>query len=252
MDRIILPRKIDAVIASFGGVGTTFLLSFAAQYMKLNHPHDGDGLKHSPLPPININPNLKFVYIYGNPQLAAISLFRRNIHHYQSIKLQKWGKKKISPIPEDMTLQEYAAQGVDGFLFRNHFHNWYDRYLPACPTMFIRYETIYDNLATLLNFLDLPKKCIDKFPKRIKRNSDFAEISIETRKQLDDMYGDFSDELGRLDDIEIRRKKSYGNFSIEYLTPPYIKAVARQASQESKGFFNKLYSKIHGAPKVKE
>jgi len=36
MGRIILPGDMEVVIASFGGVGTTFLHSYLAQYKKTN------------------------------------------------------------------------------------------------------------------------------------------------------------------------------------------------------------------------
>lgn len=173
--RILLPGDTDVVVASFGGVGTTFLLKYLAQYRKTNHRFDADGVKHSPLPPISFNSNIKFVYVYGNPQLAAISLFRRNFHYRQSQKLQKWGKKSISPIPEEMTLQEYASQGIDKLHFRNHFYNWYEKYLSVHPTMFIRYDTMYDNVELLRDFLNLPKDFVDKFPEKK------IELPIEKR-----------------------------------------------------------------------
>ncbi|MGB5632037.1 MAG: hypothetical protein WBM86_04545, partial [Waterburya sp.] len=53
--RILLPGDTDVVVASFGGVGTTFLLKYLAQYRKTNHRFDADGVKHSPLPPISFN-----------------------------------------------------------------------------------------------------------------------------------------------------------------------------------------------------
>lgn len=226
MGLIILPGNMELVVSSFGGVGTSFLLSYLTQYKKTNSPIDADGFKHSPVPPVSINGNTKFVYVYGNPQQSAISLFRRNFQYYQSIKLQRWGKKTISPIPQEMTLQEYASQGIDKFRFRNHFYNWYDKYLAACPTMFIQYETIFDNVEPLLDFLDLPNSCIDSFPKKKKRASTFEEIPVETLKQLDHIYGDFSDELAKLDDVEIRKRAKHRIFAMTYLKSPYLKAFA--------------------------
>ena len=233
MDRIILPRNTDVIVASFGGVGTTFLLKYLAQYRQTNHRFDADGIKHSPLPPISLNRNIKFIYVFGSPQLAAVSLFQRNFQYRQSKKLQKWSKKNISPIPESMTLQEYVSQGIDKFHFKNHFDNWYERYLSVHPTMFIRYETIYDNLESIQEFLNLPQDFLDRFPKRKNRTAVWEKISTETRQKLDRLYGDFSNKLARLDDVEIRgsdRKM----FVMTYFKNPYLRAFAGQCLLESK------------------
>ncbi len=245
MGRIVLPGNTEVVVVSYGGVGTTFLLRYLAQYMKTNDPDDADGFKHLVIPPVSLNPNLKFVYVYGNPQLAAISLFRRNFQHSQSIKLQKWNKKTTSPIPKEMTLQEYASLGVDKFNFRNNFYNWYEKYLSTYPTMFIRYENIFDNVGAIIDFLDLPKECIDSFPKNKNRNSSISDIPAETLKQLEHMYGGFSDELAKLDDIEIRKNTNRGFFVISYLSWPYLKAFFEQSSYESKALLKRHCPKIH-------
>lgn len=245
MGRIILPRNMEVVIASFGGVGTTFLHSFLAQHKETNHLYDADNLKHSPLPPVSFSDNAKFIYVYGNPQLAAISIFRRNIQHPQSVKLQKWSKETISPIPEGLTLQEYASQGIDKFYFRNHFLNWYDKYLASHPTMFIRYETIFDNIAPLLNFLDIPKSSVESFPKKKIRTSTIENISVETLRQLDHMYGSFSDELAKLEDVEIRERTDRRVFATTYLKSPYLKAFAEQAPFELNAFLKNRAPKIY-------
>ena len=235
---------MESVIASFGGVGTSFLLSYLAQYKKTNSPIDADGFKHLPVPPVSFNGKTKFVYVYGNPQQAAISLFRRNFHYPQSLKLQRWGKETISPIPQEMTLREYASQGIDKFCFRNHFYNWYDKYLAACPTMFIRYETIFDNVEPLLDFLDLPNSCIDSFPKKKKRASTLEEIPVETLKHLDHIYGDFSDELAKLDDVEIRKRANHRIFSMTYLKSPYRKAFSIELKLLLKNHTSKIYTML--------
>ncbi len=244
MGRIVLPGNTEVVVVSYGGVGTTFLLRFLARYMKTNSPDDADNFKHSVIPPVCTNTSLKYLYVYGNPQLAAISLFRRNYHHDQSKKLQRWTNKTISPIPEKMTLQEYAALGVDKFNFRHNFFNWYDKYLPACPVMFIRYETIFDNVEAILEFLELPKESIDRFPKSKKRSSSIDDIPTETLNQLDQMYGGFSDELAKLDDVEIRINKDRRFIMNTYLSRPYLQAFAEQAFYEVKELLKRYYPKI--------
>lgn len=250
MGRIVLPGDTEVVVVSYGGVGTTFLLRFLAQYMKTNDPDDSDGFKHSTLPLVSFNPKVKFIYVYGNPQLAATSLFRRSYHHDQSIKLQKWSSHTTSPIPKEMTLQEYASEGIDKFNFSNNFYNWYDKYLSSYPTMFVRYESIFDNIEAILDFLDLPKECIENFPKSKNRSSSIQDIPVETLGQLDNMYGDFSDQLEKLDDVEIRVNENQKTSKIRYLTPPYIRAFVDQLIYELKERLKKYAPKIYTMLKV--
>jgi len=245
MARIILPRNMEVVVASFGGVGTTFLISYIEQYKKINHYDDEDGIKHLPLPPVSFNKNVKFVYVYGNPQLAAISLFRRDYHYLQSKKLQKCVRTHRPPIPLEMTLQEYASQGIDKFHFREQFYNWHDKYLSSSPTLFIRYETLFDNIEPLLEFLDLPGDCIEGFPKKRKRSSAIDDIPVVTRKQLDLMYGDFSDELAQLADVEIRKRTNRNFREMPYLKSPYLKAYIGQAAFESKELLRKYTPQLY-------
>lgn len=225
--RIILPRDIDVVVTSFGGAGTTFLLKFLSQYKKTNHPYDTDGYKHLPLPPISFNKNIKFVYLYADPQLAVISLFRRKYQHPQSKKLQRWCAQDISPVPEEMSLHKYASMGIDKFHFRNHFYNWYDRYL-AHPTIFLRYETLFDNIEPLIEFLGIPKAYTSAFPTKKSRTSSKGDISSETLKLINRIYGDFSGELAKLNDVEIRIPTRQKRLAMTSLKNPYLKALATQ------------------------
>lgn len=236
---------MEVVVASFGGVGTTFLISYLKQFKKINHYDDEDGIKHLPLPPVSFNKNVKLIYVFGNPQLAAISLFRRDYHYLQSEKLQKCVRNHLPSIPKEMTLQEYASQGIDKFYFREQFYNWHDKYLSSYPTLFIRYETLFDNVEPLLDFLDLPKDCIEGFPEKKKRNSAIDEIPVSTRKQLDLMYGDFSDELAQLPDVEIRQRTTPNFWEMPYLKSPYLKAYIGQAAFETKELLRKFAPQLY-------
>lgn len=213
MYRALLPDETDLVIVSYGGVGTTFLLDFLGQYKKTNDLWNRDKIKHSPLPPVGFNPNLKFIYVYGSPQMAVASLFRRDYHPSMSRKLQRWyGNTK--PLPLDMTLDEYAAAGVDSFYFERHFFNWYESYLTGIPTLFVRYETLFDNVQSLLEFVGLPET-IANFPRKTARNSLRDTIPTHTLKALDQMYGEFAVQLKKLSDVEVRQSQITGDALIE-------------------------------------
>ena len=73
-----LPKEIEVVICSYGGVGTTSFMYFIKNFKKINHPDNIGGLKHLPIPPKSSNKYLKYIYIYGDPRLAAISLLKED------------------------------------------------------------------------------------------------------------------------------------------------------------------------------
>lgn len=196
-----IPKEIEVYVVSFGGVGTTFFLNFISHFFRTNNANDLDGLKHLPSPPEGITSKTKIIYMYGNPQHAVTSLFRRNIHHYQHKKLRTKTNEEI--IDNNMTLQEYAALGVDKFKLRGHFYNWYN-YRFDCPVAFVKYETIFENIDKIIDFVGLPGYLIRFFPKKKKRNSGTKDLPTNVKKQLDGMYGKLSEEFDRLAGVEIR------------------------------------------------
>ena len=202
MNNIIIPEKIDTIVSSYGGVGTTFLLNFLSNYKNTNDSNDSDGLKHLKNPPTNLHRDIKFIYIYGNPILATISIFRRNYHFKQSLKLQKQTNKKINVIPREMCLEEYASEGIDKFLFEDHFYNWYDKAI--YPTFFVKYEKLHNVIRPLFNFLEIPEKYLNCFPTSTTRQSSLKDISLKTQKELHKLYGRFNNDLKLLDDFEIK------------------------------------------------
>ncbi|EAZ81599.1 hypothetical protein [Algoriphagus machipongonensis] len=216
-----ISKDIEVIVSSYGGVGTTFLINWLKKYRNTNHPDDDDGLKHLPVPPLSTNKELKCVYIYGNPELATVSLFRRDFHHMHSVKLLKLEKWRTNPISLEMKLSDYAAEGVDRFKFEKHFFNWYEDYL-NCPTFFVKYDKIFDSLEPLFDFLEIPKKRISDFPKPIKRTSSLNELSEETQENLHQLYGDFNQKLARLPDYEIRIPEKTQSVLLSNLKLPYL------------------------------
>lgn len=228
MNNFIFPlfvnRDIQVVVASFGGVGTTFLMNYISQYKKTNFSCDRDQIKHSSLPPISFNKNIKFVYVYGDPILATISLFRRGYHSWQSEKLTRYESNLVSPISPESSLEEYVDLQKDLFNFRSHFYNWYEKYL-VHPTMFIRYESIFENIGSLIDFLELPEVAVANIPVKKERKSLQQNISDETTDKLLGIYGEFSEELKNLKDVEIRVPSDQKSLLKTYCSYPYPQAV---------------------------
>ena len=243
MKRIILPNRIELVVASYGGVGTSFLLEYLSKYKKTNDPTDSDGFKHLPLPPISFNSKVRYIYVYGSPQMAAVSLFHRNYHYGQSKKMQCYNKN-IVPIPKTMTLKEYASLGVDRFNFKQNFFNWYEKYLIGIPILFVRYENIFNNIEHILEFARVPIENRCKFPKKRKRLSTKESISKNTENNLNLMYGEFNNTLNKLKDLEIRKRGDRKLFSMAYLDLYYRRALKRQAGNEIRVIINKYFPNL--------
>lgn len=204
MNYIYTPLNLEVVVSSFGGVGTTFFAEFISQYKKVNSIIDKDSLKHSPYPPVTINSDQKFIYLFGNPVTATISLFRRNFQFQQSKKYYSRIGAKKNPVSKEMTLEQYASEGVDRFGLRNQFYNWYDASF-SNQILFVRYETLYSNLETIFDFLGLPEQEIEAFPPYRPRKSKESDIEENVLNQLTEMHQRFLSELQQIPDVKLKK-----------------------------------------------
>ncbi len=202
---ILLPRDMDLLVTSGGGVGTTFVIDFLSKYRQCNNRDDKDGFKHRDRPTPSPNPWFKAIYVFGNPVNAIYSLFRREYHHEESYKLLL-NHRHLDPIPARMTLDEFAAEGVDRFLFERHFRNWHERFYQY-PVMFIRYEKIWENLEPLLDFAGIPMSEIEKFPEQKERKTQLDQIPDWTKANMRKIYGEFHDYLEAQPDCWVREEE---------------------------------------------
>ncbi|MBI3333889.1 hypothetical protein HYZ97_00165, partial [Candidatus Pacearchaeota archaeon] len=60
-------ENLDVLVASCGGVGTSFFMRFLNRFKKVNCVNNCDGFKHLVAPPPVAQRKFKAVYIYGNP-----------------------------------------------------------------------------------------------------------------------------------------------------------------------------------------
>ena len=181
------------LVASFGGVGTTFLMDGIAAFRATNQPDNRDGYKHLPIPPIAATRDLKAIYVFGDPVLAAVSLFRRGYHQTQSHVNSKFQHFDYR-IPEQKSLENYAAEGTDGLYFSSHFHNW-QAGSSQYPVLFLKYDAIYDSLDLIRDFLELPDAFVTQFQAKKIRNSKLSDLSPDTVRGLEEMYGDLQREI---------------------------------------------------------
>ncbi|MEM7702943.1 MAG: hypothetical protein AAF251_13465 [Pseudomonadota bacterium] len=74
------------LVFSPGGVGTTLLIQELGRYVRVNRPHDRDGLKHLPTPR-NLPARVKVVFVTGAFDSVCQSLERRGFLPGQLAKL---------------------------------------------------------------------------------------------------------------------------------------------------------------------
>jgi hypothetical protein len=197
--RYFLNSSVEVLVASYGGVGTTFLSQAIGRFQRVNDPRDLDGYKHCPVPPVCGVAGLKVVYVVGNPILAAASLFRRGYQAGQAGKLQY--SRIVRRFPKDgLVLKDYAAEGNDLFLFHKHFEAWTKEFV-FYPTLVVKYEAIHDSLPQIAKFLNLPAEFLSEFPPLKERGSDIAKIDPETLQGLEIMYGNLARKIQSLPNI---------------------------------------------------
>ena len=219
--RDIVDPKIDVVVSSFGGVMSTALISWIGKYKNTNGRGNRDNLKHALYPPVGTNPNVRLVYIFDDPILSVLSLFRQQSYqksklirldfaanHYWHLSREHrlWFKKKDKLQRDLDSLEAYLRSDFGALPLCQQFQNW--RMEPTLhPILFVRASTIWDRLDALQSFLDLPEEAIKKFPRKKERRSSSMDLDPPMQEKLQQLYGDFAEEIRRMPDVEIRPAK---------------------------------------------
>lgn len=189
------------LICSHGGVGTTFLSKFISRFRSTNDPYDRDHCKHLPRPPAWLHTSTKVVYVYGDPEAAAISLFRRNYAQLQSRK-----NGIFREISKDTDLSAYIKNGKDSLGLTKHVVRWLDKKYYCNPTVAVQYGSLWKNQADLVEFLDLPDAAVDDFPVQTTRRSNHDCISFSEQKRLSDIYSSYRKICSEMPGFAVIRK----------------------------------------------
>lgn len=148
------------------------------------------------------------MYIFGDPIEATVSLFRRGYHQDHATKLAEARNQSKQNLSKEITIEEYAENLEDWFQFEKHYQNWRNIETPY-PILFIKYQAIWDNIDTIFDFLDLPSNLKPEFPPQKARYSKIETLSKSARENLENLYGNFSDKVRKLPEVEIKRKKAF-------------------------------------------
>lgn len=198
------------LINSFGGVATTVLIDFFGKHKKVNDIRNRDGLKHRKTPP-NLSFVSRAVYIFGNPLNSIVYHFYVRERYKEKSWGKMWAKKHCKNMRgewyefnQEWDLDDYLGNGKDLFKMKEHFDNW-KRAKVNYPIMFVRYETMWEHLDEIFDFLDISKEKIKNFPQRRKRRSDWRKLPEKTKNKLLEIYGGFAKEIEKLDNIWIKK-----------------------------------------------
>jgi hypothetical protein len=210
----VWPVQYDVVVVSFGGSGTTFLLKYLATHLKVNSSDSSaDGIKHasSPHHPIFRRYRVgRVVYVFDDPRLAAISLFRRDYASHMIPKLNAWHaspksyKQYIDAHRSSVTFDEFLERQEDLFGFEKHFRRWLGDDAVPFPVMGVRFSSLHDNLRPLLDFLHLPAALAETFPPRRERAASLEFLSGTQRERIEALYGELAREIREMPPVVYR------------------------------------------------
>lgn len=238
----IINNDYQAIVASWGGVGTTMLLEYVGKFMKCNSKVDSDGLKHTPRPPIS-KKNIMIVYVYGNPIKSLMSLFRRNHHHIQVRKLHRGVVSQPHGISKGTSLKEYSNKGIDYFRFEKHFDRWLRPRHPH-PILFVQFGKIWENVDKILEFLNIEQSKKEAFPKKRSRKSKIGKLNKKTQMNLKHMYSGFMSRLERFPDVKRVTNSSisstFHKTKVSYLYH-HLRDTALYSTQRAKKKINDIF-----------
>jgi hypothetical protein len=135
----------------------------------------------------------------------------------------------VKPIGNNTTLEEYARERTDRFLFSEQFNNWLTG-SKFYPTLFLKYEKLWENLDTIYDFLDIPRSEIKAFPEKKERNSDFNSLSKDTQNSLKNIYGEFEQYINEFDDCTIVNDRKRSLVPGIFFTKPFYYTARRSVA----------------------
>jgi len=162
--------------------------------------------------------NSRVCYIFGNPYDIVLSYFRRNFlfFPYQhttnitgdlnalckvpSIVSESFRRPFCWFLKPEWTLDEYLELESDPFKLKEHFLNWYNNPTRKYEIMFLRYETLSENIKELCSWYNLDDGYAEKFQKKT-RNSNYKNLNNIRLKKMKRLYGELFDLLESLPDL---------------------------------------------------
>jgi Sulfotransferase family len=208
-----IPHAIQ--VTSFGGCGTSMLLKlFGEQRLEISRDHDSGEWKHLPSPPTRssyqIPPNFRAVYMVRDPVDALLSVFRRKFHHWHAGRMQSnqlWPPGfDIQESASEPTwgIKQFVATKKDCFGLARQFDAWTtcpyeDRHYPI---MVIKYESLWQNLTRLGDFVGLTRRQMIQFPGNVSPETSNTASEAD-RADLEGVYANLRSSIWSLPDCDV-------------------------------------------------
>lgn len=158
-------NELDVWVCSFGGCGTNLLADYlVSKGLQLHTKEWRERLCHYHT---YVPTNTPAIYMYGDPIAALKSQKHRGLAELNYKKLQ------IDRHEQD---QEYTDEKMLR-LMESQYNSWMACKHDFTNILFIKYETLYDNLDNIASFLDID---MTDFPVKHPRTSQAYTLDNET------------------------------------------------------------------------
>jgi hypothetical protein len=206
-----------SIVSSMGGTGSTSFIHWFSRRIPVNCFLNSEGLrkrgpganpkglKHRMTPPSQSDPHLpnenaikNIVFITDTPYNIIPSLFRRKIAagHAKAISGHR---------PEhENNLESFLEHGIDSFCFSDQFYNWTNHENKReYKRLIIRFPYLWKYLDQIIDFLEISRLELDKFPPKKERNSSFNSLSEEQKEKFKSIYSVLDEEINNTPNLII-------------------------------------------------
>lgn len=167
---------VDIWLCSTGGAGSNLLKDYIDQYIKVKSPYLAALLTHHHAPVNFDKKEFKAIYLHADPFSVLRSVKRRGLVGRNIMKLNN--AKNLGS--EDTRLLESVF---------DQFENWTQTKVNY-PVLCLKYESLYESLDILSNFLNIP---FHNFPVKRERLSEDIEVDRSLVTQYMDRYQAWKD-----------------------------------------------------------
>jgi hypothetical protein len=188
------------IVASCGGVASKTLirglLDHPARTVKFtlvprHHTHQRR-------PDLYLPADKKVIYVFGDPAHSIASFFRRDLTARSVVEPDdshpgfagfarahcKHLGGDYQRICDGYGLEDFLSSPDDPFGLEDHFHQWTDARVPY-PILLVRYETLWEHLEEIHEYVGLPCEAAASFPARkktyVERHSEYDEPMARLR-----------------------------------------------------------------------
>ena len=166
------------IVATYGGSGSKTLVRGI-----LNQPAPGTSPinlvrrhhTHQRVPYEEVPEGKKVIYVVGDPAHAIASFFRRAAnedpddphpgHRNFLARHCRNLEGDVQKLSDGYRLEDFLRSEEDPFRLAHHFHSWM-RSKVSYPILFVRYETLWEHVEEIFDFVGIPRAEAASFPEK--------------------------------------------------------------------------------------